>query len=815
MASVALRDNYGTVVTNIVLPGNVSWPVRVGMVPRLADCFQDRGLEGISDSAAVEETVPVGSTMLLSGMGGVGKTQLAVSLAERLWRDGQLDLLVWISATSRAGILGGYARAGLAVAAPGVQGTDAEADAAQFHGWLSATDRRWLLVLDTLERSADLQGLWPPSRDLGRTVLTTRLRGVALDGPDQRLVQVGTFTAAEGAAYLQARLEGHLDLADDIDGVVTDLGSLPLALGQASAFLLDEHVPCSQYRTRWADRRVRLDDLMPDPEDPNGLPDDYQRTVAVTLSLSVEVANRSRPAGLARPVLELASVLHPAGIPASLFTTEAAHNWLIHQCPDTQVNDPGVIHSALRCLHRLNLMTVDGSNVTVHALVQRVMRETKTGEELTDLAWAAADALAEEWPEVAKDRDHAQRLRDNAAAVYMYGREEMLYPELHPVLAQAASSLGESGDAVGAVAAYERLHAEIVRMPDRNRASALNVRHLMARWQVRAGNPSEAVATNAALLPVLVEVKGREHPLTLATHNNLAQAQGESGDPGAAVSVYRQLLPDLYRILGPSDPLTLTARLNSAHWRGVAGDPAGAAAEYEQMLDDFEHTLGPDALETMVVRNNLALLKGLVDVAGAITDAQDVLENQLRELGPEHLSTLKTRSNLATMRAKAGDLTGSIEAHRQLLADRTRVLGAEHPDTLLTRANIADLQGTAGDPSGAAAAYEQILVDQLRVLGPGHPDVAISRQSLHEWREQAGNGASPIAADCRARAVDIGESRDGGPRTDAADEGIPTSGPANAKTTVDLGGTGFIAVEGDSTTPNSTRVNGPEHPPKI
>jgi hypothetical protein len=814
MASVALRDNYGTVATNVILPRDVSWPVRVGLVPRLADCFQDRAFEGTSDSAAVGATVPVGSTTLLSGMGGVGKTQVAVSLAERLWRDGQLDLLVWISATSRAGILSGYARAGLAVAAPGVQGTDAESDAAQFHGWLSATDRRWLLVLDTLERSADLQGLWPPSRDLGRTVLTTRLRGVALDGPDQRLVQMGTFTAAEGAAYLQARLEGRPDLADDIDGVVTDLGSLPLALGQASAFLLDEYVPCSRYRTRWADRRVRLDDLMPDPEDPNGLPDDYQRTVAVTLSLSVDAADRARPAGLARPMLELASVLHTAGMPASLFTTEAAHNWLTHQCPDTQVNDPGVIRSALRCLHRLNLMTVDGSNVTVHALVQRVMRETKTGEELTDLAWAAADALVEEWPEVASDREHAQRLRDNAAAVYMYGREVLLYPNLHPVLAHAASSLGESGDAVGAVAAYKRLHADIVRMPDHNPGSALTVRHLMARWQVKAGNPSEAVTTNAALLPALVEVKGAEHPLTLATRNNLAQAQGEAGKPGAAVSAYRQLLPDLHRVLGPSDPLTLGARLNCAHWRGVAGDPAGAAADYEQMLDDFEHALGPDALETMVARSNLALLKGLVDVTGAITDAQDVLENQLRELGPEHPSTLKTRSNLATMRAKAGDLAGSIEAHRQLLADRTRVLGPEHPDTLLTRANIADLQGTAGDPSGAAAAYEHILADQLRILGPRHPDITISRQSFSHWREQARSGGAPTAAQRRDSAVGIGESRDGESRTDDPDVGLPPSGTANAETAVQVGGTGSGAVEGDSPVPIGTRVNGPEYGPK-
>lgn len=111
-------------------------------------------------------------------------------------------------------------------------------------------------------------------------------------------------------------------------------------------------LPCSTYRQYLADRRRRLDDLLPQPD---RLPDDYIRTVAATLSLSINAADRDRPAGLATPLLQLTSVLDPAGVPTSVLATPTARAWLaVHTSPPTTDQQ---LHAALRTLRRLCLIT--------------------------------------------------------------------------------------------------------------------------------------------------------------------------------------------------------------------------------------------------------------------------------------------------------------------------------------------------------------------------------------------------------------------------------------------------------------------------
>jgi hypothetical protein len=514
-----------------------------------------------------------------------------------------------------------------------------------------------------LANTSDLQGLWPPTSATGRTVVTTQLRGSALQGTGRYFIQVGTFTPDEAVRHLRSRLTDHPELADDVDGMANDLGLLPLALAQAAAFIIDEQVPCSEYRRRFADRRSRLDDLVPDPNGPVGLPDDYGRTVATTLSLSIERGQRSRPVGLARPLMELASVLDPAGIPATVFGAIAALNWLAYRrClthPDTGAGaDATLVQSGLHALHRLNLVNIENGNVTVHGLVQRTTREFCSDEQLADVAWAAADAVAEVWPVIERDAPYAQQLRSSTTIVYQHGSDALLKPEPHPVLFRAADSLGNSGDPAGAAAAFEQM------------------------------------------LTSLVQVFGADHPYTLATRGNLAAWRGRAGDLAGAATAFEQLLVDRLRVFGPDHPDTLTIRNNLAYCRGQAGNPAGAAAAFEQLAADLARVLGPDHPDTLTTRGNLSRWRGEAgNPAGAAGAFEQLLADFLRVLGPDHPDTLTTRNNLVFWRGQAGDLVGATHATEQLLADRLRVFGPDHPDTLTTgdslaywRSGVADSQ---------------------------------------------------------------------------------------------------------------------------
>jgi len=320
--NIAAQVGDGNTV-NIVQPAlpSVEWPVRVGVPPRQADRYQHRDAEQeLSRVLASGDTaVLVGaaqfSGVVLSGLGGVGKSQLAARHAWQAWPDMSVDLAVWINAASRDGILTGYADAAgqvLRDVDPSIGQRPPEDVARALLTWLASTERRWLIVLDNLQDPADLRELWPPASSAGQIVVTTRRRDAALGREDRHVIEVDVFTEEVSLAYLTAKLPGHAATESDreqLKALAVDLGHLPLALAQAAAFVADNPLMfVSDYRKRLTDRKT-LAQAMPDD---SSLPDEHQATVAATWSLSIERANTLTPQGCGRPLLEVISVLDPA-----------------------------------------------------------------------------------------------------------------------------------------------------------------------------------------------------------------------------------------------------------------------------------------------------------------------------------------------------------------------------------------------------------------------------------------------------------------------------------------------------------------------
>ena len=206
-----------------------------GIVPPLADAYFQRLETGIDLKSGLfpGETVVLvhgGESDAVSvAMGGTGKTQLAVEFTQALRNARAVDVLVWVTASSRDAILAGFARAAGAVGA-GDPDADARDAAARFTAWLAHTERRWALVLDDLIDLADLDGLWPAGPN-GQIVITTRLPAAAFGvgahaaAGGLRIAPVGGFSRREALSYLGSRLTDYpdqrieaLDLAEDLDG---------------------------------------------------------------------------------------------------------------------------------------------------------------------------------------------------------------------------------------------------------------------------------------------------------------------------------------------------------------------------------------------------------------------------------------------------------------------------------------------------------------------------------------------------------------------------------------------------------------------
>ena len=709
--------------------------VRVGATPLLADCFQDRAAE-----EEVTEATERVRTVVLCGMGGVGKTQIAARFAAREWEAG-VDVLAWVPARSRDEVLTAYA--GIAAATCGAGEETPEQAATRLLAWLASTDRRWLVVLDDLQDPSDLRGLWPPSPMIGRTLVTTRRRDAALLRADRRIIEVDVFSPDEALSYLHDKLASNQLLLSGAPELAADLGYLPLALAQAVAYLLDQDITCEQYRELWADRRRKLRQLAPE-----ALPDDHPDTLAATWSLSIELADRLSPVGLALPVLQLACLLDSAGIPAEVFATDAFVNHLTGLL-DRDIDTEDARH-ALRCLHKLSLAVVDRDQPTravrVHALIQRVTREAMLAGVIDDAAWSAADALGQVWPEVERDRDLVTALRANTEALIAVAGDSMWDPPAHPVLFRLGHSLGEAGLVTAATNHYQHLHDEATHRLGPEHPTTLAFRGNLGFWTGKAGNTADAIAQLEQLLEIMLRVFGRDHPDTLTTLHNLAFVRGEAGDVIGAATQLEGVLESRLRVLGPDHPNTLQTHNNLALWRGKTGNSAAAAAQYERLLVDQIRVLGPDHPSTLITHSNLAILHGRTgDTAGATAQLEQLLETKLSVLGSHHPDTLLTRNNLAASVLGSGDTMGAVTLFEQLLDDQIRVLGPDHPDTLITRSNLASSRGDLGDAAGAAAQLEQLVETLLRVHGPNHPNTLLVRHNLAVWLRKAGDGPGAAA----------------------------------------------------------------------
>ncbi|MFF2927628.1 FxSxx-COOH system tetratricopeptide repeat protein [Streptomyces celluloflavus] len=731
-------------------PGErTAWPHQVGVLPSQAQSFQRR-----AEAQQLREAVDSGGTavlgQVLAGMGGVGKTQLAADYARSTWHDGSLDVLVWVTASTRSAVVSGYAQAGVELCQ--ARPDDSEQAARTFLAWLTpkagARACRWLIVLDDVADSDDLRGLWPTSSPYGRTLVTTRRRDAALAREGRRLIEVGLFTKAEALTYLTIFLAAHgrQEPAGHLTALARDLGHLPLALSQAAAYLIDSGQDVDAYRELLADRATALADATPDR-----LPDEQATPLGAAWSLSIDRADQLRPAGLARPMLQLAAMLDPNGIPGSVLTSPPALAYLAashtREAPEAVGATIGEAEAvgALRALHRLSLIDHTPSNphqaVRVHQLVQRTVRENLASGQRQPISLVAADALTAVWPEVERDTVLAQILRSNTEILRSHAGSSLWRPYVHPILVRVGQSLGESGQAAAAISYFRRLADNFCHQLGADNAQTLVALSHLAWWQGEAGDPARAAAALASLVPDQERVAGPDHLETFTTRGSLGYWRGQAGDAAGAAATFAELLRDQEQALGSQHPRTLATRHALAHWRARAGDAAGAARELAELLPHQERVLGPDHPETLLTRHDLAHWRGKAagDAVGAAGELAELLSHQERVLGPHHPRTLLTRSNLANWKGEAGDMTGAIFALTELLADRERILGTDHPRTLFTRSDLARWRACTQEPAMAVDTLFEVLGQLQRVLGPDHPRTLVARGRLACSQGDAGH----------------------------------------------------------------------------
>lgn len=274
-------------------------PLQVSDGPPLATAFQPRQeLLACIDDARASNTDGGGGTggplsVVLVGMGGVGKSQLAAHYFHRAVATSSADVVLWADASTADSVIAAFANAAKDMNAAGAEGSGSnqEISARAFLDWAATTDRRWLVVLDGITDPDHVAGWWPASHvGSGWVLATTRHRDAVVAEEGLHVVMIEGFTPEEALTYLAERLTqaGLRDelLDDRALELAQAMGYLPLALSQAATYMQTYLVPCRDFLTR----------LISHNSDPGGGLSAYNRTLMARLV--EETANRRAPSQL-------------------------------------------------------------------------------------------------------------------------------------------------------------------------------------------------------------------------------------------------------------------------------------------------------------------------------------------------------------------------------------------------------------------------------------------------------------------------------------------------------------------------------------
>ena len=340
--------------TEITISANVEFPIFE--VPYSRN-YNFTGLEStITDlrrtfNATDKAIIP----QAITGMGGIGKTQIAVEYAYRY--QNEYDLVWWIHSEESSTLSADYLALANRLQLPVKTSAEQRVFVNMARHWLEGTSRRWLLIYDNVENIREVSDLLPTQGN-GQILITSQ-------HPEWRshakILPTDQFTPTEAKAFLLKRT-GNNDQTS-ADKLIELLGGLPLALEQAGAFIEKTGVSLDTYIQLYEKQRRDLWQQETPPKD-------YKATVTTAWELAFQRIRESSPASIT--LLNLCAFLAPDEIPLSIF--QVGQTYLPKELAKI-VSDPLKFENAIAALYHYSLVARKGDTLSIHRLVQEVARE--------------------------------------------------------------------------------------------------------------------------------------------------------------------------------------------------------------------------------------------------------------------------------------------------------------------------------------------------------------------------------------------------------------------------------------------------------
>ncbi|KAF2191836.1 hypothetical protein K469DRAFT_654999 [Zopfia rhizophila CBS 207.26] len=663
------------------------------------------------------------SRVALVGLGGVGKSQIAIEYAYRVREFAPQTWVFWVHASNATRFKQAYRDIAAKVELPGRDDPKADILRLVYNCLCDATNSRWLMMLDNADDdgTSDMTSYRTPLESFlpqtpnGTILVTSRNKSAAINlvGAHGSIIQVEPMEEEDALALLKTRVPFGESSEADAKALVQALERIPLAITHAAAYIKTRApvTTLSGYLDLFRESEANQVRLLGKKEWKD-LRRDHSIRHAVIAAWQISFSQIQKTERSAADLLALMSMFDKQRIPRSLL-----------QGNTSQLD----FDDALAPLLSFSLVRAEIGELSfeMHQLVQMSMRtwlgaEKGLGkwmkESIRTLTMAFPSGDYGTWADCQLLIPHARK-----AISHVTGDEDDMLNQAKIAL-RAGWYLYLKGECKAA--------ETFVRMSVEAREKVLRPEHPHTLTSVsrlgsvllKQGKYEEAEAMHRRALEGKEKVLGSEHPDTLTSVSNLGSVLESQGKYEEAEAMHRRGLEGKEKVLGPEHPHTLTSvsQLGSVLLR--QGKYEEAEVMHRRALEGRERVLGsehPDTLTSVSQLGSVLARQGKYEEAEAMH--RRALEGYEKVLGPEHLDTLTSASRLGSVLENQGKYEEAEAMQRRALEGYEKVLGPEHPHTLTSVYHLAFLFHRQQRHPAASKLFQRAYNGYIRALGVRHP----------------------------------------------------------------------------------------------
>jgi tetratricopeptide (TPR) repeat protein len=610
------------------------------------------------------------SMQAITGMGGLGKTQLAVEFAHRYgdhfkgvhWLDLR-DVQALDSSIALCGTKMGY-----------TQIDQSELVAVTMKAWEKDGPR--LLILDNFEDMAQSINVLARFSHPSLKLLVTSRRKDFDKSIGLRVRELELFTKEESLEFLGKTLK-QTEIAQNRKELAEKLGYLPLALEMAADYININKMGIEGYLKELADimkHESMQAEWFREMEVNN--PTKHDQSMFGTFQLSWrEVKDVTQ-----QKIFMLAGYLAPnTPIPLEIFR-------------ESLELDDKALFRALYRLDSIGLLPAINGRPSIHPLLAAYART------LAAVSKELLEKLADKLVGLAKQAN--DQVDQSGSLIW--------FVPLRPHILSAAA-FAEAAEAKDAAILLGHLGYYLLKIADYQGAKFANER----------------------ALKITEAVHGQNHPEVAMLVNNLGMVLQALGDLAGAKAAFERALKITEAVHGQNHPEVARVVNNLGMVLQAIGDLVGATAVIDRALQINIAVYGPDHPEVAILVNNLGtVLKDLGDLAGAKAAYERALKIDEAAFGPDHPDVAIRLSNLGLVLHALGDLAGAKAACERALKIAEAVYGPDNPVVATDVNNLGRVLQALGDLAGAKAAYERAFKIFKKFLHEDHPNIKVVQENV-------------------------------------------------------------------------------------